>query len=68
MLNLIASDFYKLFKRKSFYVCALIAMVMSCLGVILLNSVLNIGGIEITAQKWDITVYMPLLQVLEKPL
>lgn len=51
MLNLIASDFYKLFKRKSFYVCALIAMVMSCLGVILLNSVLNIGGIEITAQK-----------------
>ena len=51
MLNLILSDFYKLFKRKSFYVCAIIAMVMSCLGVILLNSMLNIGGIEVTAKE-----------------
>ena len=51
MFNLIASDFYKLFKRKSFYICAVIAVIMSCLGVVLLNAVLNMGGIEVTPKE-----------------
>lgn len=41
MINLIRSDFYKLFRTKAFYICAVIAAVLSSLGVILLNSAIN---------------------------
>lgn len=38
MINLLKSDFYKLFRTKSFYICGLLAAILSALGVILLNS------------------------------
>ncbi len=38
MINLLKSDFYKLFRMKSFYICAAITAVLASLGVILLNS------------------------------
>ncbi len=41
MLSLIRSDFYKLFRTKAFYACAIIAALLSSLGVILLNSAIN---------------------------
>jgi ABC-2 type transport system permease protein len=37
VLNLIISDFYKLFKRKSFYICALIAIALSAINVFTLS-------------------------------
>lgn len=41
MLNLLRADFYKLFRAKSFYICAVIAAVLSVLGVVLLNNSIN---------------------------
>lgn len=35
MINVIKSDFYKLFKRKSFYICLAIALLLTVLGIIL---------------------------------
>lgn len=40
MQNLLKSDFYKLFKMKSFYVCAIIAAVMAAISMFL-DSQLN---------------------------
>lgn len=37
MFGLIKSDFYKLFRMKSFYICAAIAAVLSGLGIVSLN-------------------------------
>lgn len=40
MQNLLKSDFYKLFKMKSFYVCAIIAAAMAAISMFL-DSQLN---------------------------
>lgn len=41
MVNLLRADFYKLFRAKSFYICAAIAALLSILNVVLLNRSLN---------------------------
>lgn len=41
MFNLLKSDFYKILRTKSFYVCAVLAGALSVLGVILMNSAVN---------------------------
>ncbi len=41
MINLLKSDFYKLFRIKSFYICGILASLLSVLGVILLNTAIN---------------------------
>lgn len=37
MLNLLRADFYKLLRRKSFYICGILAIVVACLSVVLEN-------------------------------
>ena len=39
MLKLIKSDFYKLFRMKSFYICGVIAAVLAGLGIFSLNAI-----------------------------
>ena len=41
MVNLLKADFYKLFRLKSFYICAVIAAFLSVLNVVLLNNSIN---------------------------
>lgn len=41
MINLLRADFYKLFRSRSFYICAVIAAALSALNVVLLNSSIN---------------------------
>ena len=38
MLRLIKSDFYKLVRMKSFYICAVIAALLSALGIVSINA------------------------------
>lgn len=42
MVNMIKADFYKLFRKKSFYVCGIIGIVISLLSILLINS--SFGG------------------------
>lgn len=49
MTNVIKSDLYKLFRTKSFYICGLIAAVLSAIGVLLTpNAIKLMYGIEMT--------------------
>ncbi len=41
MVNLLKSDFYKLFRTKSFYICGIIAAALAVLGVVILSSSLK---------------------------
>ena len=37
MLNLLRADFYKLLRRKSFYICGILAIAVACLSVVIEN-------------------------------
>lgn len=37
MLNLLRADFYKLLRRKSFYICGILGIIVSCLAIFLEN-------------------------------
>lgn len=41
MLNLLRADFYKLLRRKSFYVCAILGIIVACLSTVLENMTVN---------------------------
>ena len=57
MQNLLKSDFYKLFKMKSFYVCAIIAAAMAAISMFLdsqlnnmMQSMSDTMGVMMTSQ------------------
>mgnify|MGYP004503171425 CR=1 FL=1 len=43
MLNLLRADFYKLLRRKSFYICGILGIIVACLYVFFENMNLNIS-------------------------
>ncbi len=55
MLNLIRSDFYKLFRTKAFYICGVLAAIFSCLfGVVIINyTISQFGGISAKSLGYD---------------
>lgn len=58
MFNLIRSDFYKILRTKAFYICAIIAALLSALGIVVTNNQINSQiemytsyGLEVTASE-----------------
>ncbi len=54
MINLLRSDFYKLFRTKAFYICGVLAAAFAVLGVILLSSAFKFElGIDASLLGYD---------------
>ncbi len=50
MINILKSDFYKLFRMKSFYICGILATILSALNILLTFFNLNLNYGEYAAQ------------------
>lgn len=69
MQNLLKSDFYKLFKMKSFYVCAIIAAVMAAISMFISSQVNNmmqsmtdtVGGMMMASQTVTLKNILPTM-------